>query len=110
VGSGLVMRASPPGYLTGADYSTSERLAAESLPRSRATSYLTFCPSLSELRPALSKALMWTNIASIAGLDESVTFLGIEPFDSSGSHFGLLDTGSGYYSSDLLKPEFQGRR
>lgn len=29
----------------GTSYSTSERLAAESLPRSRAISYLTFCPS-----------------------------------------------------------------
>jgi hypothetical protein len=29
-------------------------------------------------------------VASIAGLDESVTFLGIEPFDSSGRHDGLL--------------------
>jgi hypothetical protein len=29
-------------------------------------------------------------VASIAGLDESVTFLGIEPFDSPGSHDGLL--------------------
>src|SRR5262249_56094044 len=46
---------------TASGYSTSERLAAESLPRSRAISYLTFCPSLSELRPARSTALMWTN-------------------------------------------------
>src|SRR5713101_6861899 len=47
--------------VTGAGYSTSDRLAADSLPRSRAISYLTFCPSLSELRPARSTALIWTN-------------------------------------------------
>ena len=31
-------------------------------------------------------------LATIAGLDKSETLLGIEPFDSSSSHFGLLDT------------------
>jgi hypothetical protein len=42
-------------------------------------------------------------LASIAGLDESVTLLGIEPFDSSRSHAGLLLT-------VLLKLEFQNRQ
>jgi hypothetical protein len=35
-------------------------------------------------------------LASIAGLDESETLLGIEPFNSSRSHTGLLDTDCGY--------------
>ena len=59
-----------------ARYSTSDRLAADSLPRSRAISYLTFCPSLSELRPARYTALMWTNTS----LPPSLGWMNPKPF------------------------------
>ena len=80
-----------------------------SVPRDFILDLLSFSKR-AEASPLYSADVDEHVVASIAGLDESVTFLGIEPFDSSGSHFGLLDTGSGYYLTDLLKPEFQGTR
>ena len=93
-------------------YSTGDRLAADSLPRSRAISYLTFCPSFerAEASSLYSADVDEHVLASIAGLDESVTLLGIEPFDSSRSHAGLLDTDFGYHLTGLLKLEFQNRQ